>query len=341
MARALSNFVDRLMQRGGIWLKTVVISTSITAVVLIADWLINVVLAPGVTPYTPLGTLAIVVLIAPPCVFALLRQADQVRKAHSLLADEQASRAALEAAASARNTFLANLSHELRTPLNGVIGYTELMLETAREEAREGDAADHARVLALSQRLLRLLNDLLDLAKVEANRMTLTPAPYEVRTLLEEAIAVVQPDIERNRNSVSLHVAGDVTTGCADPHRLSQCVLNLLSNAAKFTADGEIVVRAERVLAEGEQWLVIGVRDTGVGIEPARQVVLFEPFLQADSSSALHGTGLGLAITRQLSRLMGGDVSVRSAPNAGSHFSLRIPLHARMDAPIALGARAA
>ncbi len=316
--------IDRFAQRHRVWLSTLWISAVITLIAIAADYLFNVVLMPGVTPYTPIGTLAIVLLIAPPFVFTLLRQTEKVREAKSQLATEQASRAALEAAATARNTFLANMSHELRTPLNGIIGYTELMLETAQEEARDRDAADHTRIHALAQRLLHLLNDLLDLAKVEAHRMQLFPAEYDVRALLGEAIESVRPEIERNRNRVSLSVADDLSHGCADPRRLTQCVNNMLTNAAKFTSDGDINVRATR---DGD-WINIEVRDTGIGITPERQVVLFEPFMQADASSAPGGTGLGLAITRQLARLMGGDVTVDSAPQRGSCFTLRLPLFA-------------
>jgi signal transduction histidine kinase len=329
--------IDRFAQRNRVWLSTLWISSVITLIALAADCLVNVVLMPGVTPYTPIGTLVIVLLIAPPFVFTLLRQTEKVREAKSLLASEQANRAAIEAAAAARNTFLANMSHELRTPLNGVIGYTELMQETAQEEGRERDVADHARVHSLARRLMHLLNDLLDLAKVEANRMTLLPADYDVRALLTDAVDAVRPDIERNRNRVSLAIADELQTGRADPHRLSQCVLNMLSNAAKFTSDGEIAVRATR---DGE-WLSIEVRDTGIGITPERQVVLFEPFMQAEASSAPGGTGLGLAITRQLARLMGGDVTVESTPNQGSCFTLRLPLFVADAAMPSRGARIA
>jgi signal transduction histidine kinase len=315
-----------------VWSATAVISAAITVAVLVADYLVNVVLMPGVTPYTPIGTFIIVVLIAPPFVFALLLQTERVREANARLASEQALRAALEAANAARNTFLANTSHELRTPLNGIIGYSELMLELAQEQGRAQDAADHERVLSLARRLLHLLNDLLDLAKVEANRMTLSIAPYGVRRLLEEAIDVVRPQLERNRNRIDLRIADDLHSGRADPHRLSQCVLNLLSNAAKFTMDGEVVVIAERLAEAEADWLRIEVRDTGIGIAPERQVVLFEPFMQADASCAPHGTGLGLAITRQLARLMGGEVMVESAPGEGSRFTLQVPLFAAGEA---------
>jgi len=329
--------IDRFARRHRVWLSTLWISGVITLIALAADYLVNVVLMPGVTPYTPIGTLVVVLLIAPPFVFTLLRQTEKVREAKTQLASEQASRAALEAANAARNTFLANMSHELRTPLNGIIGYTELMQETAQEEGRDRDAADHMRVNSLAHRLLHLLNDLLDLAKVDANRMTLTPATYDVRVLLKDTIDAVRPDIERNRNRISLAVADNLQTGRADPHRLGQCVLNILSNAAKFTSDGEISV----IATSDADWLNIEVRDTGVGITQERQVVLFEPFMQADASSAPGGAGLGLAITRQLARLMGGDVTVESAPSQGSCFTLRLPLIAAEAAAPRRGAQIA
>lgn len=319
--------VTAFARRHHVALRTLALSTAITVVVMLADLMINVVLMPGVTPYTPIGTFVIVLLITPPCVYALLRQTEQVRQAKSHLAAEQAQRAALEAAAAARNTFLANTSHELRTPLNGIIGYSELMMEAAQDEGRASDAADHQRVVALGQRLLHLLNDLLDLAKVEAGRMTLAPHAYDVREMLQEAVAYVDADIARNRNTITLHIDESLRGGHADTLRLRQCVLNLLTNAAKFTSDGAITLSATREAEGGVDWLCIEVNDTGIGIAPDRQVLLFEPFMQAEASSAPHGTGLGLAVTRQLARLMGGDISVRSAPNQGSCFTLRLPLY--------------
>jgi signal transduction histidine kinase len=186
---------------------------------------------------------------------------------------------------------------------------------------------DHKRVVSMARRLLLLLNDLLDLAKVEANRLTLAPRRYAIRELLDDAVEVVRPQILQNRNRLTVDVAADLDSGVADPLRLSQCVLNLLSNAAKFTSDGEILIHAKRHADAEREWLIIEVCDTGIGIAPERHAILFEPFMQADAASG-QGTGLGLAITRELAQLMGGAIEVESEPGRGSRFTMRMPLFA-------------
>jgi signal transduction histidine kinase len=325
---ALVRRVVSLIRSSGVWRQTALLSTVIVVIAYAADWVVNVWLMPGVTPYTPIATLIIAALIAPPFVYALLLQTEKVCTAQSHLAREQAARAALEAANEARSRFLANTSHELRTPLNGIIGYSELLLESAEAEGREQDVQDHKRVVSMARRLLVLLNDLLDLAKVEANRLILAPRQYVIRELLDDAVEVVRPQVLQNRNSLTVDVAADLDTGVADPLRLSQCVLNLLSNAAKFTSDGKISLHAARSCEAECEWLVIEVCDTGTGIAPERQAILFEPFMQADTAASGQGTGLGLAITRELAQLMGGAVTVESEPGRGSRFSLRVPLFA-------------
>ncbi len=327
----MNPFLQRLiaaLQRRSLPAQTAVISAAIILVALIADYIVNVVLMPGVTPYTPVGTLVIALAVAPPFTFFALRLAAIARIANDRLAAEQSARAALEAAHEARSRFLANTSHELRTPLNGIIGYSELMLETAEAEGRENDANDHRRVVALSHRLLHLLNGLLDLAKVEAKRISLNIDRYDVRELLVEAVESVRGQADANGNRLELCIAEDLSDGRADAHRLGQCVQNLLSNAAKFTRNGVVSVSATRRREAGMDWLSIDVRDTGDGIAPERQVVLFEPFMAPDSSIERHGVGLGLVITQRLARLMGGDVSVASTPGQGSCFTLRAPLFA-------------
>ncbi len=326
--QALVRRVVSLIRNSGVWRQTALLSAVIVVIAFAADWAVNVWLMPGVTPYTPLATLIIAALIAPPFVYALLSQIEKARTAQSHLAREQAARAALEAANEARSRFLANTSHELRTPLNGIIGYSELLLETAELDGRAQDVEDHKRVVSLARRLLVLLNDLLDLAKVEANRLTLAPRPYAIRELLNELVDAVHPLVAQNRNSLTVEVDAALETGVADPLRLSQCVLNLLSNAAKFTSDGEICLRAVRRYEADRDWLLIEVCDTGIGIAPERQAILFEPFMQADTAASGQGTGLGLAITRELAHLMGGVVAVESEPGRGSRFSLRVPLFA-------------
>ena len=305
------------------------ISAAIVAVALVADFVFNVWLLPGVTPYTPAGTMVIALLIAPPFVFSLMLQTEKVRQTREDLAREQTARISAETVNAARSRFLANISHELRTPLNAIIGYSELMLELAEEERRTQDIADHGRVMGGAKRLLHLLNDLLDLAKVEAGRLSLTLADFDIREALDEAIDLVRCDIERNRNQIVLEFDDRLTSGHSDVFRLSQCLLNLLNNAAKFTSDGLITVAAKRDIVHDRAWLIIAVKDTGVGIAPDRQVLLFEPFMQAEMSGANPnaGSGLGLALTRQLAVLLGGGVTLESEADKGSCFTLRVPLH--------------
>jgi signal transduction histidine kinase len=239
----------------------------------------------------------------------------------------EAERDAAKAANAAKSMFLASMSHELRTPLNAVIGYSEMLREGAEEDARKSDIADHDRVISAARRLLTLIDDLLDLSKAEAGKIVLRPKSFGVRALVESTIATIAPAAAARGNKTGYVIASDVGEAFTDEFRLGQCLLNLLSNAAKFTNQGDISVVVRREQATGEDWLVFQVADTGVGMTEAQLNELFQPFAQADAAVAhAHGgTGLGLAITRQLARLLGGDVTVASAPGRGSVFTLRIP----------------
>jgi signal transduction histidine kinase len=233
---------------------------------------------------------------------------------------EAATRSAEEASA-AKSRFIANMSHELRTPLNAIIGYTEIMREGADAEVRADDIADHDRVLRAARDLLRMINEILDLSKIEAGRMDLQPDAFDVATLVRGAVDAVRPQAEANGNilAVELDKAGFGKT-CNDAFKLHQCLVNLLANAAKFTSNGVIKLRVRR---ERER-LSFEVEDSGIGIAPEKLGALFEPFVQADASTtrSFGGTGLGLAITRNLAHLLGGDVSVDSTPGVGSTFRL-------------------
>lgn len=327
MSRRLSSF--RKLATPRLIVRVTVVSAGIVAAALVADLIFNVWLFPGIAPYTPVATLVIALLVAPPVVLWLSLQTENVRQTQQELVREQTARITAESVNAARTRFLANISHELRTPLNAIIGYSELMLETAEQEGRTQDVADHARVMGGSKRLLHLLNDLLDLAKVEAGRLSLKLNEFDIREMLDEAIDLVRPDLERNRNRIVLEVDDRLSTGHSDVFRLSQCLLNLLNNAAKFTSHGLITVVAKQDIALGHAWLIISIKDTGVGIAPDRQVLLFEPFLQAEVSGANpnSGSGLGLALTRQLAGLLGGGVTLESEADEGSCFTLRVPLY--------------
>jgi len=250
-------------------------------------------------------------------------------------------RLALEVAqqsSAAKSQFLATMSHELRTPLNAVIGYSEMLRETAVEDERREDVGDHDRVLRASRHLLAMINEILDLSKLEAGKIAIEPSAFAVERVAREALDAIRPLAAARKNAIHLDLDA---TGFGSVHndvfRLHQCLINLLSNAAKFTENGAITLRARR---EGER-LVFEVEDTGIGIAADKIGDLFSPFVQADASitRTYGGTGLGLVISRRLARLMGGDVEVRSVLGRGTIFTLsvlaqlEIPPHA---APLAL-----
>ena len=324
MQRAMRFFV----RHAKIWRQTALISAVIVAVTVFSDFAINVLLLNAIENYTPWSTLAIVLLVAPPFVFTLLLQKERVREAQSALASEQAARAMAEAINEARSQFLANTSHELRTPLSGVIGYAELMLENAEEEGRANESADLQRILTSARRLLNLVDDLLDLSKLEAHGIELQPAPFDVAEMLREAVASATPRAADNDNQITLTIADNVRIADTDRARLSQCVRNLLSNAVKFTEHGTVGVRASSELRDQCEYLVIEVRDSGAGISAEQQKSLFEPFMQTrhELQRPQKDTGLGLAITRKLARLMGGDITLKSELGKGATFTLRVPM---------------
>ncbi len=249
-----------------------------------------------------------------------------------MIDDLARARTAAEEANAAKSRFLANMSHELRTPLNAIIGYGELLEESAQARGDADSAADLHRVLAAAQRLLHLINDVLDLSKIEAEQMDVTAQTFALAPMIEDAVTTVRPALSANSNTLRVICAPDLGEATTDRFRTSQCLLNLLANAAKFTRDGDVTVTAHRAQHAGADWIVIAVADTGIGIAPEKLAGLFKPFTQADAmvSRAFGGTGLGLAITRRLARLMGGDVRAESVPGAGSTFTLTLP--ARLSA---------
>jgi signal transduction histidine kinase/predicted metal-dependent hydrolase len=244
------------------------------------------------------------------------------------------ARLVAEQAGRAKSQFLANMSHELRTPLNAIIGYSELMRDSAIDDQRATDKEDHDRVISAAHRLKKLIDEVLDLSKVDAGGMTLEIASFDAAACLREAVEVITPIATAKGNALRLQIAPEVGLLQGDALRLGQCVLNLLSNAAKFTANGEISLSADvGRLPCGAPALVIKVADSGIGMT-ARQIDdIFEPFRQADSSITRRfgGTGLGLALTRQLARLMGGDLTVESEMGAGSCFTLSVSMNATLE----------
>ncbi len=232
----------------------------------------------------------------------------------------------LEQASRHKSQFLASMSHELRTPLNAIIGLTEMMVTNAARFGTEKAAEPLRRVHRAGTHLLGLINQVLDLSKIEAGKLELNPESVNLARLIDEVVGTARQLAEQNKNRLVVEMQDKLGMLTADPMRLRQILLNLLSNACKFTKQGEVALRVRKV-ADGRDWIEFAVADTGIGMTAEQQAKLFEEFSQADSSTAQRygGTGLGLAITRKLTRMMGGDVTVESESGKGSVFTVRLP----------------
>jgi signal transduction histidine kinase len=238
----------------------------------------------------------------------------------------QAENQRLESASQNKSHFIANMSHELRTPLNAIIGLTEMMVTNAARFGTERAQEPLRRIQTAGTHLLGLINQVLDLSKIEAGKLELNPQIVPLAPLIDQVIGTARHLAEQNRNRLVVEASDNLGSLTVDPMRLRQILLNLLSNACKFTKQGEVKLRA-RKLADGRDWIEFAVADTGIGMTAEQQAKLFEEFTQADASTAQRfgGTGLGLAITRKLARMMGGDVTVASEPGKGSVFTVRLP----------------
>ena len=238
----------------------------------------------------------------------------------------------LEVASQHKSQFLASMSHELRTPLNAIIGLTEMMVTNAARFGTEKAAEPLRRVHRAGSHLLGLINQVLDLSKIEAGKLELSPDWVNLTPLINEVVDTARPLAEQNNNRLVVKCQENLGSLTVDPMRLRQILLNLLSNACKFTKQGEVTLLARKLVNEGN-WIEFAVSDTGIGMTPEQQAKLFEEFTQADSSTARQygGTGLGLAITRKLARMMGGDVTLTSEAGKGSTFTVRLP--ANTDVP--------
>ena len=235
---------------------------------------------------------------------------------------------AAEDASRAKSAFLANMSHELRTPLNAIIGYSEILEEDTRQSGPPENVRDLRRIQAAGKHLLSLINDVLDLSKIEAGKMTLHVETFDVAPTVEEMITTLQPAAERNSNRLVLRMADDLGSMHADVTKVRQILFNLLSNACKFTKHGTVTLEVERRQGN-EDRLVFRVRDTGIGMTPQQQTNLFQYFAQADSSTARKygGTGLGLAISQRYTHMMRGEIHVASTSGEGSVFTLELPVN--------------
>ena len=232
-----------------------------------------------------------------------------------------------EAATQAKSQFLASMSHELRTPLNAIIGYSEMLHEEAEDLDQEAFLPDLEKIQGAGKHLLSLINNILDLSKIEAGKMDVLVEEFDVSALIVEVESVIQPLMAKNSNRLEVDCAADLGSMRSDQTKLRQNLFNLLSNAAKFTDQGQITLTARRIVRDGDDWLEFKVLDTGIGMTPEQLGRLFEAFAQADVSTSRDygGTGLGLAITRHFCHMLGGDVTVESTPGQGSAFTITLP----------------
>jgi PAS domain S-box-containing protein len=232
-----------------------------------------------------------------------------------------------EGANKAKSQFLANMSHELRTPLNAIIGYSEMLQEEARDAGLESFVSDLTKIHTAGKHLLALINDVLDLSKIEAGKMELFLETFDVNAMLDDVATTIEPMVAKNRNALTISRGANLGTMHADLVKVRQTLLNLLSNACKFTENGTITLAVSVTPGADGERLTFAVSDSGIGMSSEQMSRLFESFSQADASTArkFGGTGLGLALTRRFSQMMGGDVDVVSTPGSGSTFTLRLP----------------
>jgi GAF domain-containing protein len=270
----------------------------------------------GVRPFTD-KQIALVETFADQAAIAI----ENVRLFHEI---QDKSRQLAEASQH-KSQFLANMSHELRTPLNAIIGVSEMLREDA--DALKQDTEPLDRVLGAGRHLLALINDILDLSKIEAGRMELQLEAFPLATLIADVVKTIEPLAAKNANQVAVKCDGAIGTLHADQMRLRQALLNLMSNANKFTEHGMISIDARQGHENGRHWITLAVADTGIGMTPEQMGKLFQEFSQADASTTRKygGTGLGLAISKRFCQMMGGDITVESEPGRGSTFTIRLP----------------
>ncbi len=258
-----------------------------------------------------------------------------------LFKESQAKSEQLAEASKLKSQFLANMSHELRTPLNAIIGLTEMLHEDAQELKRAEELEPLERVLRAAHHLLELINDILDLSKIEAGRMDIHVETFAIAPMVDEVVATITPIAAKNGNQIIVRCAPEVGEMHADQTRIRQALLNLVSNASKFTENGKVTVAVTRGKNRGTDEITMAISDTGIGLSPEQMSRLFQEFVQADASTTRKygGTGLGLAISRRFCQMMGGDIAVQSQLGQGSTFTMRLPARVETAQPSPLPRR--
>jgi DNA-binding response OmpR family regulator len=249
------------------------------------------------------------------------------------ITEAEKARTEAEKANQSKSTFLANMSHELRTPMNAIIGYSEMLMEEAEDLGQEDFLPDLHKIHGAAKHLLSLINDILDLSKIEAGKMELYPEHFKVRNLIEDVVATIHPLVEKNANHLKIDLPDNLGTMHTDLTKVRQSLFNLLSNASKFTENGTIALKVEQYLNAGQNWISFQVKDTGIGMTPEQLGRLFQAFTQADASTTRKygGTGLGLAITKRFCQMMGGDIFVESQFGKGSTFTIHLPIEVKQS----------
>jgi len=259
---------------------------------------------------------------------------DEVARRKQTQEELLGAKRAAEDASRAKSAFLANMSHELRTPLNAIIGYSEMLEEEIQDVGRIDKVDDVQKIQSAGKHLLALINDVLDLSKIEAGKMGLHLENFEVTGMIEDIATTLQPTIAKNNNRLVLHLPEGLGQMHGDVTKVRQILFNLLSNACKFTEQGTISLSVDPTIINRERWLRFQVGDTGIGISPQQQENLFKEFAQADVSIARKygGTGLGLAISYRFAQMMSGQISVESEMGKGSVFTVLLPAHLTAEA---------
>ena len=235
---------------------------------------------------------------------------------------------AAEDANRAKSGFLANMSHELRTPMNAIIGYSEMLMEDAEDDGNEDAVGDLKKIHSAGTHLLSLINDVLDLAKIEAGKMDIYLETFEIPGMVDEVVSTIDTLVKKNGNRLKVEVDESIGEMRADVTKVRQALFNLLSNAAKFTHEGVIGLVVQGEQEDGVDWIRMSVSDSGIGIPPEKIDHVFDEFSQADETTTRDygGTGLGLPISRRFCQMMGGDITVESTVGEGSTFTIRLPL---------------